>query len=439
MTSSASWPVSAMTSATVRLSQRRFSGRRKAPSRTSAQPAGLAYERAAGRELGTDAVARGAVGETLLERPGSAGLDPLRQLDEQPRRGPLGRIGVERDVEPLGAGVVDQREHRLGRAGVRLAVVEVGDVGRRAGAPADLDRLAERVEIAVAERIADVRVVEATVAPGLGGQRGELLGRGERARRIVEPGATARTRPRPSRRAGVRASCRGRARRRARRPSRAPRSGARELPMSVADVEADRPVVARQVAPDRRPVVVDRGAAVEAGVELDERLEVLASRERGEAVAVDADELGRHALADLGLVAAVGQDHQAAVAVEVDEPGRDDLPGRVDRPADVRRRRRLRCRGAGSGRRSTATVPGRPGAPVPSTMVPPTISRSAWSVIARRARSSARGPGQSAAADPGRADHVGMRPEDEPRGEIGRVVVGRLAGRAARRTPGRRR
>ena len=42
-------------------------------------------------------------------------------------------------------------------------MVEVGDVGGRAGSPADLDRLAERVEVAVAERVADVGVVEAAV------------------------------------------------------------------------------------------------------------------------------------------------------------------------------------------------------------------------------------------------------------------------------------
>ena len=36
--------------------------------------------------------------------------------------------------------------------------------------PADLDRLPERVEVAVAERIADVGVVEAAVPAGLLGQ-----------------------------------------------------------------------------------------------------------------------------------------------------------------------------------------------------------------------------------------------------------------------------
>ena len=61
-------------------------------------------------------------------------------------------------------------------------MVEVGDVGGRAGPPADVDRLAERVEVAVAERVADVRVVEAAVTPGLGGERRQLLGRGEGAR-----------------------------------------------------------------------------------------------------------------------------------------------------------------------------------------------------------------------------------------------------------------
>ena len=82
------------------------------------------------RELGPDPVACRPVRETRLERAGSAGLDPLRELDQEPRRGPLGRVGVEGDVEALGARVIDQREHRLGRAGVRLAMVEVGDVGR---------------------------------------------------------------------------------------------------------------------------------------------------------------------------------------------------------------------------------------------------------------------------------------------------------------------
>ena len=69
----------------------------------------------------------------------------------------------------------------------------------------------------------------------------------------------------------------------------------------------------------------------------DERVEVLLPTERREAVAVDADDLGRHALADLGLVARLGEDHEAAVAVQVDEAGRDDPSGGVDGRAGVLR------------------------------------------------------------------------------------------------------
>ncbi len=66
-------------------------------------------------------------------------------------------------------------------------MVEVGDVGRPARAPADLDRLAEGVEIAVAERVSDVGVIEAAVARRFLGERHELVGVGVGARRIVEP------------------------------------------------------------------------------------------------------------------------------------------------------------------------------------------------------------------------------------------------------------
>ena len=190
-------------------------------------PAGPAGVRRAARcELGPHPVARGAVGEPLLERSRAAGLDPLRQLDEQAGRGPFGRIGVERDVEALGAGVVDEREQRLRAAGVRLAVIEVGDVGGRRRTPADVDRLADRVEVAVAQRIADVGVVEAAVPAGLLGERRQLGGRGVAPGRVVEPGAE------PERAVGhrvaehARASGRAPARRPGRRPSRAPRSGA---------------------------------------------------------------------------------------------------------------------------------------------------------------------------------------------------------------------
>jgi hypothetical protein len=46
--------------------------------------------------------------------------------------------------------------------------------------------------------------------------------------------------------------------------------------------------------------------------------------------AIDADDLGRDALPDLGLVAGLGEDDQAGVRVHVDEAGADDPPRRVE-------------------------------------------------------------------------------------------------------------
>jgi len=74
---------------------------------------------------------------------------------------------------------------------VRLAVVEVGDVHRPAAASADLDRLAERIEVPITERVAHVGVVEAAAARSLGRQCRELVRRRERARWIVEPAGDA--------------------------------------------------------------------------------------------------------------------------------------------------------------------------------------------------------------------------------------------------------
>ena len=78
-------------------------------------------------------------------------------------------------------------------------------------------------------------------------------------------------------------------------------------------------------------------AAVEAAVELDEVEQILTLGEGRVGVPVDADDLGRDALPELGLVARLGQDHQPRVAVQIDEPGRHDLPARIDRPAGALR------------------------------------------------------------------------------------------------------
>ena len=112
------------------------------------------------------------------------------------------------------------------------------------------------------------------------------------------------------------------------------------------------------------------------------------------------------------------------MAVQVDEPGGDDLAGRVDPLPDVLGRWLRARRGGGCRPSTTAIVPGRPGAPVPSTMVPPLIRRSACSVTWRPPVVPAR-PVEAPPADPRALDHVGVRPEDEPAHEVTRVVVGR--------------
>ncbi len=77
----------------------------------------------------------------------------------------------------------------------------------------------------------------------------------------------------------------------------------------------------------------DRRIAIETGVHLDQRVEILPVRDRCEAQPVHADDLRGHALAHLGLVTRVGQDLEAAVAVQVDEPGRHDPSRGIDGPS----------------------------------------------------------------------------------------------------------
>ena len=104
-----------------------------------------------------------------------------------------------------------------------------------------------------------------------------------------------------------------------------------------ADIEADGAVIPSEVVGDGAPVVVDVRTAVEPGVEVHERIEILLPPERREAIAVDTDDLGGDSLADLGFVERLGEDHEAAVAVQIDEAGRDDPSARVDRRAGVLR------------------------------------------------------------------------------------------------------
>ena len=111
MTSTASWPLSAMTSATSH-SQRRVGAREVA--QPHVLPAGRARcSRAPCAISVPQPFARGGVGEPFLERRRPARLDPERELDEQPGARPLVRIRVEGHVQAFGARVVDEPEQRL--------------------------------------------------------------------------------------------------------------------------------------------------------------------------------------------------------------------------------------------------------------------------------------------------------------------------------------
>ena len=211
-------------------------------------------------------------------------------------------------------------------------MIEVGDVRRPVAAPADLDRLLERVQVPVAERVAHVRVIEAAMGCRLAGERGQLIGAGVGAGRVVESrretdGALLhrlsqhRAHVRDIRVGGLHLLPADGA-----HPQRAVSDQEREVDRWMKCVEAV------EVRLDRAPIVRRclRRRAVQPGVHVDQRLEVTGVRDRRIAQAVDADDLGGDALPHLRLVQRVGEDHQAGVAVEVDEPGADDEPCRVD-------------------------------------------------------------------------------------------------------------
>ena len=94
-------------------------------------------------------------------------------------------------------------------------------------------------------------------------------------------------------------------------------------------------IEARKVVGDRAPVVVDGRPAIEACIEGQEIVEIVLVRERGVRIPVHADDLGRDTLADLRLMARLGQHHEAGVAVEIDEAGRHHVAGRVDHACSV--------------------------------------------------------------------------------------------------------
>ena len=128
------------------------------------------------------------VGEVPPQRGQPPVERPLRDHDVEAGRAVGVGVAVEGDVEPFGAGVLDEREHAGRPAGRGRALVEVGDVRGNPGAPADLERLPERVEEAIPQAVAHVGVVEAAEPARLLRQGHQLLGIGVAPGRVVEPG-----------------------------------------------------------------------------------------------------------------------------------------------------------------------------------------------------------------------------------------------------------
>ena len=104
----------------------------------------------------------------------------------------------------------------------------------------------------------------------------------------------------------------------------------------VGHVDRHAAVEASQVFVDRPPVVREAGrVAVEAGRVAPHVVE-RRGRRRGERAAVLADEIGRHALAQRRQMDRIGQEHEVAVDVGVDEAGDDVAPGDVEHARSLR-------------------------------------------------------------------------------------------------------
>ena len=103
----------------------------------------------------------------------------------------------------------------------------------------------------------------------------------------------------------------------------------------VGDVDGDAVVVLAQVLGDGEPVGRHGRVAIEPGVEPDVAVQLVPALEGGVGYAVDADQLGRHALPHLRVVVGRAEDCEPGMGVEVDEAGADHEAGRVDGARDV--------------------------------------------------------------------------------------------------------
>ena len=239
----------------------------------------------------------------------------MGKLDQQAGRGPLVGVGVEGHIAARRPRIVHEREHRFGTAGVGLSVIEVGEVNRSVAHLANGQRLPERVEEAVAELVADVGVIEPSLACRRVGQVGQLFGARVGTRRVVQaarqpkgPFGHALTEHGPHIGHGHMV-------------------GRHVLPAQGADAERRVPdqhrhvhrhpaVEAAQVAGHGVPVQGDVGPRVQARVHLDLRREIFGPGKRRVRQPIYPDDLGRHSLANLRLVGGLVEQPQARNASE---------------------------------------------------------------------------------------------------------------------------
>ena len=104
----------------------------------------------------------------------------------------------------------------------------------------------------------------------------------------------------------------------------------RRVADDVGDIHGRVAVEEVEVLGDGRPGALQRRIALDARVHPEQPPQVLRVVERRVGEAVDTDYLGGDALVHLGHVLRIGQQHQARVAVNVDEAGADDLSRSVD-------------------------------------------------------------------------------------------------------------
>ena len=360
----------APSSASVRRTSRGGSPRTRCRCRSSPGPTDVLPARDAARDLATGR-GRGCRGShSAATNASTPSAEERRRQDRRrvvaaavygywsaPTSRPSARAGLEDDDRPP---AVDRPRGALEVRHLEPRRVDAGPAARVAVIASSSD-----VEQPVG-LVAHVRRVQTAAARRGGDQRRDLVGRRRGPRRVDEP-------RRQPERAGVhrgihladhrRRSSRWRdpgrpARGRTRGPYRDRRGTRRSA----------RAVPRRPRRGTRRRSASGRPSSFGRSDELDELAAGVGDRR--ERVAAVAGQLGREALAEVAGQRAVEEQRAVGMAVGVDEPGRHDSSGGVDR-VDARLGHGDRSPMARIRSPSTPTSARRPGARVPSTTVPP--------------------------------------------------------------------